>query len=440
MSRLNALILLILLANFQVAFSCSEGYLEQVISTRQGVDGNCYYKRIPQPDNVRSWQWDSLTQDAWRTEFYLTNNSREPLFIEPGWFSENILCAVDDTGQAVIARVEYTFRKDDFDQEVFDPTGRRSNWLRFYVNQEEVAAYTPLELIRRDANFYYPVGACDIEFIERRTSFLKDPDTGRYVIGLKMLDHFLMSFDVLTGAHIPVEQVPEVALREAVHAGDYAKVNNLLEKGVNPNSGSWTEGTPLNIAAANSHLPIAALLIKYGAKLEYSHQAMVWTCDSENICGQKEGISWAFVDPKTGHSVPHHPLYIAATLADRPMLDLLLNKGLDVNAKGDLFSHHFDYAIEGAVAKGHNRTVAYLLERGALPTFVSLERAIRNLDLPITKQLLDNGVDLNAVNTDDDTIFDILDNMLENVHVWGDSQHLLNQIKEMLLSHQRQTY
>lgn len=158
------------------------------------------------------------------------------------------------------------------------------------------------------------------------------------------------------------------ALTEAAAGGDAAKVKQLLDEGIDPNSRD-KEGTPALVAACDAgHGEIAELLLLKGANVDIT---------------DKEGIS---------------PLMRVAEKGDAKLLTMLLERKADVNRRDNVGAN----ALTVAVFSGNVTAVKLLLAKGANANSKieggesALILAARNGDAQTVNMLLDAGADVNA--------------------------------------------
>lgn len=149
------------------------------------------------------------------------------------------------------------------------------------------------------------------------------------------------AFLVRAGAKINVHSgMRNRILEDAALQGEVELVNTLLDAGEDPNLGN-----PLGKAIAKRQFKTAEALIARGASLN---------ADKDDIYGRG-------------------PLQIAAITGDLPIIELLLQKGAELNAT----TEHGDSALALAAKYGHVNVVKFLLERKADPN-----RSLRTLRAP----------------------------------------------------------
>jgi ankyrin repeat protein len=151
--------------------------------------------------------------------------------------------------------------------------------------------------------------------------------------------YLLMSALLLASLIAPIaaqgqspQAMAEQALLQAAFDGNLAAVQELVSKGISPNTTDAEQHTPLMWAAFNGHTPVVTYLLEKGAKLE---------ARDENGRGA---------------------LMYASSGPNAEIVELLLNKGADVNVQGTLEGFT---ALMTAAAEGQVEVVRLLLRHGA---------------------------------------------------------------------------
>jgi len=167
---------------------------------------------------------------------------------------------------------------------------------------------------------------------------------------------------------------------------DHSKL--LLRRGSNINLQDNTGFTPLHCGALEQQIESCKFLLECKGI-----NATITTNENANVLHY---LVRNFVDEEN-------------VVVYRRVLDLLIEKGLDVNVA----NRHSEAPIHYSCMKGNILTAAFLLERGAdcnLKTAVGetpLHYAIRSGCLKLVRMLMENGADPTAVGEDNATPFDI---------------------------------
>ena len=222
-----------------------------------------------------------------------------------------------------------------------------------------------------------------------------------------------------------IETSGESALHKAIdgHSADVVKL--LLERGCDPNERvhdeAWGDNreTPLILAARSNILPVIGTLLDHGAALEGKdtdgETALLLAASFNNIEACEFLLSKG-ADINTTNKRKQTVLHKAAfnslgNIASRnektnaaPLVKLLIDKGLDVNAQDGSGCTPLYYAATGY---GKALDVLDLLvhagaginsadKRGNTP----LHQAARHGNADVVSWLLDHGADANALNAD----------------------------------------
>lgn len=191
-------------------------------------------------------------------------------------------------------------------------------------------------------------------------------------------------------------------LQYACHCGFLSVVERLIESGVDVNTKlcGWL-GPPLNIASFYDHLPIVKLLLARGANPNgYDDRGSALQIASENGSDHivqlllEHGADVDFVPDDTSPDTT--PLNLAIRRGHTSTMTLLLDKGADINARGEAGNALFE-----ASAYGHEEYVRILLNKGAyldeddewLPN--PLQGASAKGYMTIVELLLDHGASIN---------------------------------------------
>jgi hypothetical protein len=325
--------LLIILTLFPKVLACDiQPFEPKEVEYTNGINGDCYTKRIP--SGVSTYDITA----AGYTEFYLNKVDDEPLFTLPEWFwFPNILCISDSENIQHIAHVENLDYREGFDKSNID----NKAWLGFYIDNQLVKSYSPIELIKSESNAGLFTG-CDFYYLGWNFGFVFDESRNQYVYQVMTGDEHVINFNPLTGEILDLPQTLDVQLMDAIKTNNVVEVRNLLSQGANPNSGNANDGTPLHVAASLGSIEMIEELLDASAEFDYKE-----TTDWESLLG----------------SVPHHPLYIAARNGHKDAVIFLLERGADVNAQGFIdYGNPHTYAIQ---ATNRQDIIQILLEAGA---------------------------------------------------------------------------
>ncbi len=145
------------------------------------------------------------------------------------------------------------------------------------------------------------------------------------------------------------------ALSRAIIKGDKARIDALLAKGVDVNTGKW-EKSPIALAVIHGDAALVERLIKKGA-----NQLIGMSVASErgNV-GMMQVFIAKGLDLNAGS---HHYLFMASREGRRRAVELLVGKGADVNRKA-MFG---GVPLSAAIREGHIPIAKYLLQKGADP-------------------------------------------------------------------------
>ncbi|UCD49555.1 MAG: ankyrin repeat domain-containing protein [Phycisphaerales bacterium] len=153
------------------------------------------------------------------------------------------------------------------------------------------------------------------------------------------------------------------SIQTAARRGDRKAVERQLALGVNVNSHHfWTSETALIEAAAHGHRDIVQLLIDRGADVNMKGEAWYGPLHAASAGGYVEIVE-LLLDHGADVSIFHHdkPLHYAAKNGHITIAEMLLARGADVNAKG---IDEFT-PLGSAVASRQREMADYLLSQGA---------------------------------------------------------------------------
>ena len=151
------------------------------------------------------------------------------------------------------------------------------------------------------------------------------------------------------------ERVAQIAA--AVPAGDLDTIRTLIERGLDPNVGTYDGRSALHVAAAVGHVQAAALLIELGADMEQRDR---WSSTPLEVAvDRKQAAVAALLKAKGARLELSHPasrLHGAVRRGDMDEIALLLSLGIPVSA----VDHDRRSALHISAAAG-NDLVAKLL-------------------------------------------------------------------------------
>jgi hypothetical protein len=164
------------------AFACSMEKFEpsKEISIQDGIGGSCYYKRIPPNPSDQSWY----------TEFYLSEKDKEPFYTLETWFNYPVFCI----GEEDAKHIAHVQNMDGVGYpDVNDPS-----WLGFYVDNQLVQSYSPLDIIRDENNIENTTN-CGIKYLAQDLGFVLDEKLKQFVYQVETSDNRIVNFDPATG-------------------------------------------------------------------------------------------------------------------------------------------------------------------------------------------------------------------------------------------------
>jgi ankyrin repeat protein len=150
----------------------------------------------------------------------------------------------------------------------------------------------------------------------------------------------------------PTQLLPQEAeMLEAAAKGNTARVQELLDQGVNVNMRGRDGNTPIMEAAYGNHLDTVKLLLDHGADLSAKKRdgatPITLASDKEMVALFKNVTS----------------MVSAASAGNNSILETFLNQGTPINA----LSESGESALHAACWTGKTDTVKFLLEHGADP-------------------------------------------------------------------------
>jgi ankyrin repeat protein len=191
-------------------------------------------------------------------------------------------------------------------------------------------------------------------------------------------------------------------------AGDLARVQAELDKGVDVNSKDGNEQTPLHLASRGGRREIVELLINNGADVNAKDKWEGTPLHSAAILGDKQIVELliekgANVDEKRVDGTT--PLWFAASQNRKEISWLLIDKGADIEAKdGD----RGRTPLHRAVATNSKETVDLLIYKGADINAKDNEGNsplhIRLNDKEFAELLIGKGADVTALNNSGESV------------------------------------
>lgn len=199
------------------------------------------------------------------------------------------------------------------------------------------------------------------------------------------------------------DEVDRTPLSYAAANGDQNTFSFLLNKDTFPDSGDKQNRTALSYAAENNHLAVLKMLLQdqrvYAEVEDREGRTALWWAvrrgheEVAHVLLQKTRV-------KSTESPNHgHLLYWAAIHGLRGIAEQIIERGFDVNARGN---EQFSSALEAASAAGREKTVELLLSKNADPNvrggfFGSpLQAALAFGHEAVAELLLEKGADLHA--------------------------------------------
>lgn len=162
-------------------------------------------------------------------------------------------------------------------------------------------------------------------------------------------------------------------LGEAATGGTLNVVEELLLSGADINAHDAHTQTPLSAAAANGHIEIVRKLLDHGASKDFAGEYWAPALHSAAYLGHTTIVEMLLThEPQADVHAPgakySNSLYFGSVLhnacfsGNLQVVNMVLEKGADVNATGGTYEH----PIQAAVRSGNPDVVELLLERGAL--------------------------------------------------------------------------
>jgi ankyrin repeat protein len=212
------------------------------------------------------------------------------------------------------------------------------------------------------------------------------------------------------GAHLDVvEKDNNTALIIALKESHYDIVKLLVEKGADVNAKDNVGFTPLMIASKGTHTDIVKLLVEKGANVNaknnggYTALMYTWKIEIVKLLLDKG----ARINDADKHGRTFF-FYVAGTRGSNDLIKLLLEKGVDVNAK----ANDDKTALINASYQGNAEIVKLLLENGAnvndkdVVGMTGLMYASAQSQAEVVKIIVEKGADVNAKDNEGKTALD----------------------------------
>ena len=148
------------------------------------------------------------------------------------------------------------------------------------------------------------------------------------------------------GANIDATVSGETALTLAAKAGKEMTVHLLIERGANIEGGSGLDYTPLHAAVIEAHMSVVQQLLDHGADLEVRYEGK--TPLMAALCHGRDEIAQILIERGSSIEGPRFsstPLHLAVQTSCLGALNLLLNKGADIETEDGLDLTPLDYAV-----------------------------------------------------------------------------------------------
>lgn len=184
-----------------------------------------------------------------------------------------------------------------------------------------------------------------------------------------------LTFQAKLGERQEVVPSPDKNLHDAAEDGNLAAAQAALAEGANVSSTGRRNDTPLHLASKRGKAKMARLLLEHGADVNSADNNgnTPLMLAAKSVMASHYGGSYAEVvelllekganvhaRDKDGNTALHWAVASDSELDRTAMVKLLLDKGVDVNAKGHVWT-----PLISASYKGHTEVVRLLLDRGA---------------------------------------------------------------------------
>jgi len=204
----------------------------------------------------------------------------------------------------------------------------------------------------------------------------------------------------------------DLELHIATYKGDVWRVEELLEKGADPNAQDYDGRTPLHTAASKGDVLIVELLLKHGAdpntQTKFGYTPLHLAAEEGHV-DVVELLLEHGANPNTYEGEGYTPLYDAADRGHVDVVRLLLKHGANPNAPVEFGQT----PLHKAASMGHVDIVRLLLEHGANPNAQSvigdtpLHWAAKEGHVDVVRLLLEHGADPTIKNEDGKTPLDL---------------------------------
>ena len=193
----------------------------------------------------------------------------------------------------------------------------------------------------------------------------------------------------------------QVAIVDAIKAGDVARVRALVDKRADVNATQQDGTTPLHWAVDRDQPEIAQMLIRAGANVKAANRFGATPLWLASLNGNAKTIAMlieAGADAKSANADGETALMVAARTGKTDAVNLLLTRGADPNVKE---GWRGQTALMWAAAEGHAAVIEMLLARGAdlkarsNAGFTALLFAAREGRIAAVDALLKAGADMN---------------------------------------------
>jgi uncharacterized protein len=193
----------------------------------------------------------------------------------------------------------------------------------------------------------------------------------------------------------------QVALVDAIKAGDVARTRTLIEKRADVNAAQSDGTTPLHWAVDREQTEIVQMLIRAGANVKAANRygaTPLWLASVNGNAKTLAMLLEAGADARSANGDGETALMAAARTGKVDAVNLLLARGADPNVKE---GWRGQTALMWAAAEGHAAVIRVLIARGAdlnarsNAGFTALLFAAREGRIAAVSALLEVGADLN---------------------------------------------
>jgi ankyrin repeat protein len=220
----------------------------------------------------------------------------------------------------------------------------------------------------------------------------------RCVLPLTALTLFIAG---VAAAAAPADGSPGQGLLAAAERANFAVVEELLRKHVNPNTAKPDGTTALHWAAHHGDVEAVKSLLRAGAHVGASNRygvAPIWLAARNGHAAVVETLLRAGADPETSRADSGETVLMIASQAGQiEVAQRLIAHGADVNAKERVRGQT---ALMWAAAEQHQQVLRLLADAGAdlearsNAGLTPLMFAIRSGNIDVTRELLDLGASL----------------------------------------------